>query len=264
MKTTLLLIGLAAFASVRAENPAMPSVAADAERAIERAYLRSNAAAIARAAEPLEAALIANPKDPALLYTRAFAHYTAVAPLRAKNDRDGMLARFEQAIALLERVRGEPWEAEAAALQANILGNVIGLKGGWAGMTLGPKSSRLLNRAEQALPGNPRVLLFRGISLLNTPKAFGGDPKRGLELFQQAVERFEELAAEAERAGTAAAGPGPRWGHADALVWLGLAKKNAGDLAGARAAWAEALAIEPEYAWVKFALWPTVAQNKAP
>ena len=59
-------------------------------------------------------------------------------------------------------------------------------------------------------------------------------------------------------AALAVAPPGPAWGHADALVWLGIAQQRAGDSAAARAAWQQALAIEPGFAWVKYALLPSL------
>jgi tetratricopeptide (TPR) repeat protein len=84
---------------------------------------------------------------------------------------------------------------------------------------------------------------------LFTPKEYGGDPVEAAAMLQQAVDHF------------AAPGnlpPGPVWGHADALAWLGIARQQAGDLAAARTAWQQALAIEPNYAWVKFALLPSL------
>jgi tetratricopeptide (TPR) repeat protein len=254
MKTQLLLLTLALAPALRAGPPGAAALAAGAERAIERAYLRASTGDLAAAVPPLAAALAADPNNPALLYERAFAHYAALPALRPKNDKPAMIAELEQAIALLERVKGQPWEAEAAALHGGILGQLIGFKGGMAGMTLGPKSASLLARADEALPGNPRVLLFRGISLINTPPAFGGDPAKGAQLLQQALDAFGK---------SDAAAPGPQWGRADALTWLGIAKQKAGDAAAARTAWEQALALEPDYAWVKFALLPALDQKKA-
>jgi predicted TPR repeat methyltransferase len=95
--------------------------------------------------------------------------------------------------------------------------------------------------------------MFRGQALLFTPPEFGGDPVEGAALIQQAAEHF---------AAPGANPPGPAWGQADALAWLGFAKQKAGDLAAARAAWEQALAVEPNYAWVKYALLPSL--DRAP
>lgn len=245
---TRLLVALALAVSARAQTAT--AIPADTEHAIEVAYLHASSTQLATAVKPLDAALAADPKNPSLLYLRAFAHYAATASLRVAHDKDGMLAEYEKAVALLERVNGQPWEAEASALRGSILGSLIGLKGGMSGMTLGPKSGRLLAEAAKALPGNPRVLLFRGISLLLTPAMFGGDPVESLKVLQQSVDAFAKADASA---------PGPHWGYADALTWLGLAQQKAGDLAAARRAWEQALAIEPDDGWVKFALLPSLA-----
>lgn len=255
MKTRFVLVslGFALTALVRAQAPA-DTLIPDTERAVERAYLRASATDVAAAVKSLDAALAVDPKNPALLYERAFAYYAEVPSMRGTNDKKAMIAKFEQATALLEKVKGQPWEAEAAALHSGIVGQLIGLKGAMSAMMLGPKSGQLIGRAEKALKDSPRVLLFRGISLLNTPSAFGGDAAKGAQLLQQSVDAF----AKAE-----AAAPGPHWGRADALTWLGIAKSDAGDKAGARAAWEQALALEPDYGWVKFALLPSLDQKKA-
>jgi tetratricopeptide (TPR) repeat protein len=253
MKTRLILVSLClALASARAQSPADTLVTAT-ERTVERAYLRASATDVAAAAKPLDAALAADPKNPARLYERAFAYYAELPSMRAANDKKAMIAKLEQAAAVLERVKGQPWEAEAAALHSGLLGQLIGLKGAMSGMMLGPKSGQLIARAEKALKDNPRVLLFRGISLLNTPSAFGGDPAKGTQMLQQSVDAFAKVEASA---------PGPHWGKVDALTWLGIAKQTAGDVAGARAAWEQVLALEPDDGWVKFALLPSLDQKK--
>ncbi len=249
MKTKIFLLTAVLIASARAESPSTNTLTAAAERAIERASLRVDAAALAEAVNPLDDALARAPNDPALLYTRAYGYYASSALYRRPSNPAALQKCFESSVALLERVKGDPWEAEAAALRGSILGQLIGLKGGLAGMTLGPDSGRLLARAAKAAPTSPRLLMFRGISLFNMPAIWGGDPLEGATLFQQAVDGFaaHDLAAD-----------GPHWGRADALTWLGIAKQKTGDFAAARAAWEQALALEPDYGWVKFALLPSL------
>jgi tetratricopeptide (TPR) repeat protein len=258
MKSNLLFL-LAASASIAlttasAQSANTDKFVADTERVIERAYLRASDADLAAAVKPLDVALASDPTNPALLYERAFAEYAASSSLRGPNNHRALDAKFESARTMLARVKGEPWEAEAAALQSSIVGQLIGLRGGLSGMTLGPKSGQLIAKAEKAAPTSPRVLLFRGISLINTPAMFGGDPTRGLKMLQQAVDAF---------GASDQSTPGPHWGRADALAWLGIAKANQHDTAGAKAAWEQALVIEPDYRWVKFALLPSLAQKPA-
>jgi tetratricopeptide (TPR) repeat protein len=226
-------------------------VAAETERAIERACLRADAAALEDAVKSLDAALAAEPNQPALLYSRAFACYASGVLHRGPHDQAARQQCYDAAVSLLQRVKGAPWEAEAAALHGNILGELINLQKNaiWAGATLGPKSSRLLAQAIKAAPTSPRVLMFSGRSLLFTPKMFGGDPVEGAALLRRAVDRFATGGTDT---------PGPRWGHADALAWLGVAHRQSGDLAAARVAWEQALSIEPDYAWVKRVLLPSL------
>jgi tetratricopeptide (TPR) repeat protein len=227
-------------------------IAANAESVIERAGHCADAPALARAIKSLDDALAVTPDQPALLYTRGYAGYVDSGLHRGPKKQAAGEQCLRDAAGFLERVKGAPWETEAAALRGAILGALIGMQKdpAQAAATLGPESSELLAQAATAAPTSPRVLLFRGQSLLFTPPEYGGDPVEGAALMQKAVD------------GLAAAMPtdGPRWGHAEALAWLGFAKKQAGDLAAARAAWQQALAIEPNYAWIKFALLPSLAQ----
>ena len=254
MKTKVLILAATLAANAFAESSTAGFFQAS-ERTIEHACLRGDVTAFAEAVKPLDEGLARTPGDPALLYTRGYAFYASSALLRRTNDRAALQQCFESAEGLLERVHGAPWEAEADALRANILGSLIGLQRdpALAGATLGAKSGRLLAKAAREAPGSPRVLLFRGTSLLFTPEAFGGNPAEGAKLIQQAADRF---------AADDASAPGPHWGRADALTWLGIAKQKAGDAAGARAAWEQALALEPKYAWVKFALLPSLDQKQ--
>ena len=231
---------------------AIDQTAATAEHAIERAGHCTDAAALANTIKLLDTALAAAPDQPALLYTRGYAAYVDSELHRGPKDHAACERALREADRILERVKGAPWEAEASAMRGAVLGSLIALQEdiATAGATLGPEAGRLLAAAAAAAPNSPRVLLFRGQSLLFTPPEYGGDPAEGATLLQKAAD------------GLAASAPpdGPRWGHAEALAWLGLAKKQAGDLAAARAAWQQALAIEPNYAWVKFALLPSLGQ----
>jgi tetratricopeptide (TPR) repeat protein len=245
------LLAAATLSCAPSEPVNADKIAADAESTIERAGLRGDAAALADAVKSLETALAVTPDQPALLYTRGFACYMDSGLHRGPKEQAAREQCLKDAVSFLERVKGAPWEAEAAAMHGAILGELIGLQKdpAEAGAKLGPESGRLLAQATTAAPSSPRVLVFRGRSLLFTPKEYGGDPAEAAALLQQAVDRF---------AAPGTHPPGPAWGRADALAWLGIAKQRAGDLAAARAAWQQALAIEPNYGWVKFALLPSL------
>jgi len=216
------------------------TLAAEAERKIENAYHRGDAKAIESTNRELDSALDKAPNDHALLYTRAFGHY-AHATILPPAQRQQSIAEIERALDLLEKIKGEPWEAEAAGFQANMLGMLIGLKGGMSAMTLGPRSQSTLERAKAAQPDNPRILMFEGISLLNRPAAFGGSAEKAAETLARAAEQFSQQKTSA---------PGATWGHADTLMWLGMARQKLGDVEGARTAWKDALKVDPGWQYI--------------
>jgi uncharacterized protein len=235
-------------ACVRAEPPEE-----SAERVIERAILVGDASALRSADVSLDESLRAHPDDPALLYTRAFSEYAA-GMIGAKADPVSARKNLESAAALLEKVKGGPWEAEANALEGGVLGQLISLKGGLSGMQLGPRSNRHLKRARELEPENPRVLLFSGLSLISTPKMWGGDVGEGEQMLRQSTERFASAKNEGDR---------PHWGRALSWAWLGLAAQMTGNSTGAETAWRQALAIEPDFGWVKHRLQPALNRQES-
>lgn len=150
-----------------------------------------------------------------------------------------------------------PHSSEPAALLAAIHGIEIG-RDPMLGMTLGPKSDELCERALAADEKNPRAWIVRGQALLFKPSFVGGNPAHAVEAFQRAAEL-----ADAEAARTDVDARVPRWGRAEARCWLGQARTATGDFDGARAAYAEALEREPEYGWVKRELLPALEKKIA-
>jgi hypothetical protein len=103
-------------------------------------------------------------------------------------------------------------------------------------------------------PDNPRILFFRGVSLVTTPEQWGGDLTLGTQLLEQAAAAFDHQAK----------GASVHWGHGESLVWLGIAKQKAGDISGARKAWQQALGLEQNYIWVKYVLLPSLEKKAEP
>jgi tetratricopeptide (TPR) repeat protein len=149
-----------------------------------------------------------------------------------------------------ERLEYEPDDAESHALRGSVIGEQIG--GFFRGMFLGPKATKSLEKAFELDPDNPRVALQRAISYYFTPKTFGG----GLDKAEQELRRARELF-ESETA----AHPWPSWGRVDTLAWLGQVLEKAGRVDEARAAYEEALVLEPEHAWLKHELLPALDSN---
>jgi tetratricopeptide (TPR) repeat protein len=145
--------------------------------------------------------------------------------------------------------------AEANALLALVYGRKAG-QGMLSGMRYGPKASSRLDAAKEAAPGNPRVLLADGISLINKPRMWGGDKDLGLKRLQQAVRQFEERSTNVE---TASNSLEPSWGHAEAYAWIGIMHAKANRHDQVRAAFQSALSVRPQYAWVENILMPKLA-----
>jgi tetratricopeptide (TPR) repeat protein len=221
---------------------------AERESKIERASLRVDADALKVQVDHIDLDLAQNAQDPSLIYLRAFAHYEEGSIARAHKDKEQAQKHLEVAANLLEKIKGSAWEAEACGLRGYIYNQLIGINGMSAAMSLGPKSSALLEKAGEKAPDNPRVLFFRGVSLVTTPEMFGGDVAQGIDLLERATKKFENQPAEAN----------VHWGQTEALAWLGIAKQKTGNVEGARTAWERALVVEPEYGWVKHVLLPSL------
>lgn len=148
---------------------------------------------------------------------------------------------------LKEAARLLPGSAEPRALLSTCYGMQIRyapLKALW----LGEWKGRTMAEAERLERENPRVTFLRALQRWTTPRLAGGDRDEALAGFERAVERFESWS-EPEPLG-------PRWGHAQALAYHGMALLEMRDEERARDALRSALRVEPEYHWVKHVLLP--------
>lgn len=214
--------------------------------ALESAALAARTDELKKARVELLRNLATAPDDaraPQLRYTIAYSGMRmAFVPSLPEAEQIAML---EDAIAQLNAVlKGSPNDVEAMALLAGVLGARIG-KSPELGMTLGPQSSQMGERALRLGPANPRALVISGQSALNTPPEYGGSASRAEALFRAALKAFDAQPVPA---------PWPNWGRFDAHAWLGQALATRGDKAGARAEYEKALAIAPDSGWVRFSL----------
>ncbi|MGH7490865.1 MAG: tetratricopeptide repeat protein [bacterium] len=183
-------------------------------------------------------------------YYIAYCDYRYVtAYARRQNQPAETIDKYlEEAIAHLEKaVESNAKSAEAHALLASCYGQKIG-GNPMLGMTLGPKSSAEIGTALRLEPENPRVVMLDAISKYYTPAMFGGDRDLALAGFKRSAEIFEKKNSTDPLQ--------PDWGHAEAYAWVGMAYLDKGDKASARTALDRALAIEPDFGWVKHALYP--------
>jgi tetratricopeptide (TPR) repeat protein len=97
------------------------------------------------------------------------------------------------------------------------------------------------------------VVFLNAIGLYNKPSMFGGDREAALDGFKRAA----RLTAQETVSDPLA----PRWGRADALAWTGVAHIKAGRPTKARAAFREALRVNPDFGWVRDVLMPQLAAS---
>jgi tetratricopeptide (TPR) repeat protein len=199
-------------------------------------------------------ALVLAPNDPLLLHYQGYAAYREAVAHLARNDTHGARPLLDQADALLARSAERLPLAETAALRSSVIGMQIGTGNPASGMWLGPKAGSAMDRAVELGPRNPRVWLLRGVSAYNTPTMWGGGAEKAREYLTRAVALFT-----ADRPAPAM----PAWGEAEAHVWLGRTLQKGGDVAGARAEYARALALQPDHAWVSRVLLPSLDRPPA-
>lgn len=228
-----------------------PGVAAAAAK-LEKAVLSEDVATAKEVRTTLLRQLAAGPSSPGapmLRYTIAYAGWRlSFSPKVATTEQEGLLADAEAQ--LNQAVKADPKFADAYILLASVYGAQIA-RNADLGMTLGPSSGVMIDRAAALDPANPRLMVVRAQSLFHTPPEFGGDPKLAEAEFRKAIQTF---------AGQPAGQAWPSWGLFDAHAWLGQALLARGDKAGARAELDAALAIAPDSGWVKYTLMPRVKQ----
>ena len=221
-----------------------------ASREIEAANVAGDLNRLTSAAAMLDRVLIATPNDPLLLYYRSLALYRSATLYTGLKKNDEAKRALDEADLLLEQATARAPTADALALRSSVMGLMIGLSGNpLSGMTLGPKSSGLLDRAKEIEPKNPRVWLISGMSAMFTPKMFGGGTDRAEQDLRKAIALFET---------DRPAAPAPSWGHADAYIWLGQTLQKEEKIDAARAAYQKALELQPGNQWVQRVLLPSL------
>lgn len=217
-------------------------------RTLDAAVIRGDEGAIRAARGLADRALLAFPDDGLLLHYQGASLWREAQLIGARGDDDASRVLMERAIAVLQRSAQTRPLPETHAIIASAYGTLAG-GGMTAAMRNGPRANEAEGIARGLGPQNPRVLLLTAISAYYKPAAFGGGKEKARTALAQALAAFER-----ERP----APPLPAWGRAEAYAWLGRFAEAEGDTAAARAAYRQALAIEPEYTWVQRVLLPAL------
>lgn len=121
---------------------------------------------------------------------------------------------------------------------------------------LATRARALLKRAKELGPDNPRVLWVEGGMLFGTPKQFGGDQQKAMEVYRHAV-----TVVETERVTDPAK---PDWGKPEiqmALAYCHLNQEKP-DVESARAEAKRALEMEPDWVYVRDVLLPQIEKKR--
>jgi tetratricopeptide (TPR) repeat protein len=185
-------------------------------------------------------------------------YYAALANVRMLNQlpqkaKDRRKPLVNDAIDHLETATDlAPKKADAWALLTSCYGQKMGIQPMKA-QSLAPKSEKAMKKAMELGPKNPRVWLISGRQDYFTPEMYGGDKERGLKKMKKAAKLAEQERIEDPLQ--------PSWGHAEAYAWIGFAHMNAERTNQARKALEKALAINPEYGFVKDYLLPELEKK---
>lgn len=247
IRSLILVTVLAASAAVPADAQMRDATAlADSlRRNIETAATHANLGALSAARALAERAVAAYPDDAWMQHYLGYALYRE-ATLRSDADPDAAGKLLKQAETALERSAELRPIPETHALLSAVLGMQIG-SNPLKGMTLGMRIGKQTDRALELGPDNPRVWMIRGTGALYTPRMFGGGANKAERYFRKALELFPQ---------DRPAPPLPAWGYAEAYAWLGQVYAREKQSDRARDAYAAALCLEPEFAWVRDVLLP--------
>jgi tetratricopeptide (TPR) repeat protein len=233
----------------RAGQVSVDSLLPSAQIEIETGSQKNDAEAIERAKLAIDKVLLLQPKNPLAWYYKGYAAYNDSILRAGKGENAAREAALNEADRALQKSIGLKRSGEALALHATVLSVLIGVRGAESGAQLGSQALQELAEARRTMPKSPRVLIQAGIAALYTPPQWGGDVREAAKLFEQAIGLFEQ---DKETPSL------PSWGRAEAHVWLGQALQKSGDDSNAKVEFEKALAVEPNYAWVKYVLLPGV------
>lgn len=175
-------------------------------------------------------------------YQFAYAQYRLAVAASVRGDEKLLKPALEAAAERLEQLlKAEP-EPDLAVEAWALLALTRGMQAGYypiKGAYYGKLSGDALAKSKALQASNPRVLLASAILAYQTPTLFGGSKKEALTQAEAAVLAFATPCQQI------------CWGQAEAYIWRGLAKAEAGDNAGAKADWQQALRLVPDYGWAK-------------
>ncbi|MEW6456772.1 MAG: hypothetical protein AB1410_08700 [Acidobacteriota bacterium] len=182
-------------------------------------------------------------------YIYLFYYYIALSDYRLSiyhlqaKDKKKAKDFIEEGIKNLERSIKEKGDfSDSYALLGALLGLKISISW-YLAPSLGPKSSKEIEKAIQLDPDNPRAYLIKGISSYNTPVIFGGGVSKATKDLELSIKLFEKEKKDSSIE--------PSWGMGEAYARLGLCYIKKGDKKKAEEIFIEGISKAPEYSWLR-------------
>lgn len=253
LRTTLFLLSVAAAGPLRAQAPS-PLVLADSLRKeIDRAWLAGDRPRLDAALRLAGRATVIYPKEALPHHYEGYAVYrlfqmSNTAPF--DGNKTELITRGLDALGAANQITPM---AESYILRWSLMAQTI-TDAGSAMAVVGPMQEELA-QAMRLGKENPRVWLVNGAGAFFTPAMWGGGPETALAHLTNAEAYFKN---------DHSAPAMPAWGHPETLAWLGIVHQKLGHAAEARAAFQEALRLEPGFLWVKDVLLPGLEKGVQP
>jgi tetratricopeptide (TPR) repeat protein len=191
-----------------------------------------------------------NSEDWYIIYYQAYI-YNQLGTFNLTTNEDKADEYFDKAIELLENAIKIKDNAELHAMYADILGKKISISS-FRGMTLGPKSQSEIAAAKKLNSNIPYVMLTEAINLMMTPGFFGGDKEESRKILNNALIDLDSFKHEDEKMINIS--------KADIYAWLCQLDLMEDKMESARENADKALALQSDYAFVKYGLIPKLKE----
>lgn len=232
----------------------LDSLIGQGKKLIEEGFVHSNKDQLDQGLSLLEEGRSQHRNNPLLNYYSGLANYRFANYFMETANNKMVKSHLEKAIRYLQKsIKLNKSDPESHALLASCYGMKISTNP-FLAMTMGPRSAQEFKIAEKLNSKNPRLYLLRGVGKYFTPKLFGGGKEKALTDLQKAARLFRhETVPDSLR---------PRWGRIELHAWMGKIYLELDKFAEAREHLRVALAIEPEFKWVKIELLPKLDRSE--
>lgn len=257
--TILILLPALLLLGASPESSTLKSKLVDAKAKLMAADYGADLSTLASVRDQLEPLK----NDPALGYLadywRGYASWRiAINGANASMSQDDLRAHLDRAAADFESsARKKDDFADAFAAASSVHGWLTSLNRADPDLMKTHMESfkRLLARAEELEPNNPRVLWVRGGYFLFSPPAYGGSTEKAIEIYRKQAAASRPLTPDS---------PLPDWGKAEALMSLAFARLNqpTPDVEAANKEAHEALTLAPHWSYVQDILIPQIEEKR--